>query len=80
MALKLVTPGQGVMELSASESPELFSLARVGLGCLGVVTELTLQAVPAHRLQERTFVATPDQVRHAHNNMCYIPHMLSVDP
>lgn len=31
-------------------------MARVGLGALGVVTQLTLQCVPAHRLVERTYV------------------------
>ncbi|KAF8071296.1 hypothetical protein HT031_001379 [Scenedesmus sp. PABB004] len=66
VSLKLVTPGQGVIELSAAREPELFALARVGLGCLGVVTELTLQAVPAQRLRERTFVASGREVAHNH--------------
>lgn len=34
---------QGVLDLSADKDPHLFKLARVGLGMLGVVTELTLQ-------------------------------------
>jgi hypothetical protein len=34
----------GVLEVNAENDPELFSMARVGLGCLGVVTELTLKA------------------------------------
>ena len=33
-------------------------MARVGLGALGVVTQLTLQCVPAHRLVEQTYVAS----------------------
>lgn len=33
----------GVLELNAENDPELFKMARVGLGCLGVVTELTLK-------------------------------------
>lgn len=33
------------MELNDEKSPELFKMARVGLGCLGVVTELTLQVL-----------------------------------
>lgn len=40
------------------EDPELFRMARVGLGALGVVTDLTLQCVPAHRLVEQTYVTT----------------------
>lgn len=53
----------GVLELNAEDDPELFKMARVGLGCLGVVTELTLQAVPAQKLKEKTFVASAKQVR-----------------
>lgn len=66
VGLKLVTPGRGVLELSADTDPELFAMARCGLGCLGVVTELTLQAVPAQRLRERTFVASAREVARQH--------------
>lgn len=33
----------GVLEVNADNDPQLFKMARVGLGCLGVVTELTMQ-------------------------------------
>ena len=41
-------------------------MARVGLGCLGVATELTLQCVPSHTLVEKTFVATAREVQRNH--------------
>ncbi|KAL4857423.1 L-galactono-1 [Chlorella vulgaris] len=66
VALKLVTPALGTLELSKDQDPELFQLAKVGLGCLGVVAEVTLQCVPAHRLLERTTVNTAREVRKAH--------------
>lgn len=44
----------------------LFHMARVGLGSLGVVTEVTLQCVPAHELVEHTYVATSNEVRQQH--------------
>ena len=44
----------------------LFHMARVGLGSLGVVTEVTLQCVPAHELVEHTYVATSNEVRKQH--------------
>ncbi|KIY97008.1 hypothetical protein MNEG_10953 [Monoraphidium neglectum] len=66
VALRMVTPGKGVLELSADENPTLFKLARVGLGLLGVVTELTLQAVPAKQLIEKTFTATAKEVEKNH--------------
>lgn len=58
MDLKLVTPGRGTIELSDSKDPQLFRLAKVGLGLLGVASEITLQCVPAHSLLEHTFVVT----------------------
>lgn len=42
-----------IHELDADHEPELFSAARVNLGCLGVVTELTFRCVEAFDLEER---------------------------
>lgn len=81
--LKIVTPSKGTMHLSAEEQPELFKLAKVGLGCLGVVTEVTLQCVPAHKLVEKTLVTSVDVVeknhtswlaRHKHLRYMWIPN------
>ena len=55
-SMKLLTPALGIMELSNDQNPELFKLARVGLGSLGIVTELTLTCVPIHQLLEKTYV------------------------
>jgi L-galactono-1,4-lactone dehydrogenase len=45
VALKLVTPAKGTLLLSdaADNNRELFHLAKLGLGALGVVVEVTLQ-------------------------------------
>lgn len=66
IGMKIVTPSKGTLYLSAEENPELFKMAKVGLGCLGVVTELTLQCVPAHKLVEKTFVTTIDSIKKNH--------------
>lgn len=58
VSLKLVTPGRGTIQLSEQQDPHLFRLAKVGLGLLGVVAEVTLQCVDAHSLLEHTFVTT----------------------
>lgn len=58
VALKLVTPGEGTMEVTRETDPTLFDMCRVGLGALGVVVEVTLQCVPAHQLLEHTFVTS----------------------
>jgi L-galactono-1,4-lactone dehydrogenase len=78
----LHTPGLGALELSEESNPRLFWLAKVGLGQLGVVSEVTLQCVPAHKLVQHTFTETREGVarRHlehlAHKHMRYmwIPH------
>ena len=51
------------------KDPELFYMARVGLGCLGVVAELTLQCVPAHELLQHTQVMTRQQVHQNHTQL-----------
>ena len=49
--LELVTPDGEVLACDATRRPEVFSAARIGLGALGVVTAVTLQAVPAFALR-----------------------------
>lgn len=48
--LRLMGPDGIVRELSATAEPEVFDLARVSLGVLGVLTEVELQCVPAFDL------------------------------
>jgi len=67
VSMRLVTPALGPITLSAKDEPELFSLARVGLGALGVVTQLTLQCVPRHQLLEHTFTTTASEVKKNHS-------------
>jgi FAD-linked oxidoreductase len=49
--LQLVTPDGAVLDCDATRHPDVFSAARVGLGALGVMTAVTLQAVPAFALR-----------------------------
>jgi L-galactono-1,4-lactone dehydrogenase len=54
----------------------------VGLGLFGVVSEVTIQCVPAHQLLERTYVQTraeveathADNLRNQHMRYMWIPH------
>ncbi len=48
--LVLVLGDGSLVRCSAAEDPELFRAARVGLGSLGVVAEVTLRCVPAFTL------------------------------
>jgi L-galactono-1,4-lactone dehydrogenase len=81
--LKIVTPGRGTIELSKEKDGRLFELARVGLGLLGVIVEITMECIPAHLLIEHTFVLTrketisrKDQLlkEHKHTRFMLIPY------
>ncbi|GJP34310.1 hypothetical protein CLOM_g18753 [Closterium sp. NIES-68] len=87
VAIKLVTPGRGTLHLTPEADPDLFYLARCGLGALGVVGEVELQAVPAHRLREETFVTDKEEIKrnhcqwlqqYQHIRYMWIPHTQAV--
>jgi FAD/FMN-containing dehydrogenase len=50
---RLVTATGDVVETSRTQQPELFELARLGLGSVGVLAAVTLEVVPAFRLEAR---------------------------
>eukprot|EP00890_Picochlorum_soloecismus_P005470 jgi/Picsp_1/5924/NSC_03281-R1_l-galactono- -lactone dehydrogenase len=85
--MKMVTPGKGTIYVSDEENSDLFGLAKVGLGCFGVVTEVTLQCVPAHKLVEKTFTSDLKSVKrnhkqwlkeHKHLRYMWIPNTESI--
>jgi L-gulono-1,4-lactone dehydrogenase len=51
--MRLVDGTGLVHELDAAREPDVFAAARVHLGCLGVVTEVTFRCVEAYQLEER---------------------------
>lgn len=70
VAVKLITPAAGELTLSIDDDdPSLFRLARTSLGLLGVVAEVTLQCVPAHKLVEHTTIMTRAEVSAKHEDM-----------
>jgi FAD-linked oxidoreductase len=50
---RLVTASGEVREVSATQEPEVFELARLGLGTVGVLAAVTLEVLPAFRLEAR---------------------------
>ncbi|XP_010922174.1 L-galactono-1,4-lactone dehydrogenase 2, mitochondrial [Elaeis guineensis] len=66
ISMKLVTPAKGTIEVSREKDPDLFYLARCGLGGLGVVAEVTLQCVERHELVEHTFVSNVNEIKKNH--------------
>ncbi|MWB98332.1 FAD-binding protein [Agromyces sp. MMS17-SY077] len=51
VAAKLVTGTGDVLSVSETERPELLPAVRLGVGALGILTEVTLQLVPRYLLQ-----------------------------
>jgi FAD-linked oxidoreductase len=81
--LRLVTGDGSVVECSPDVEPELFSAARVGVGAVGLVSTVTLQAVPAFRLHaveeplrlDDVLEALDDHVDgHDHFEFFWVPH------
>lgn len=69
ISMKLVTPAKGTIEISKEKDPELFYLARCGLGGLGVVAEVTLQCVERQELVEHTFVSNMKEIKKNHKKL-----------
>lgn len=64
--MKLATPLNGILTLSPQNNKPLFDMAKVGLGSLGVVTELTLTCIPQFDLEEKSFTTTLAEVNKLH--------------
>lgn len=69
VSMKIVTPAKGTLTVSRESNPEIFRLARVGLGALGVVTEVTIQCIPRHQLHEKTWIMTREEVSQRHSEL-----------
>jgi L-gulono-1,4-lactone dehydrogenase len=57
VGLTLVLADGSTLECSGERDPEVFAAARVSLGALGVLAEVTLRCVPAFQLEGRDRVA-----------------------
>ena len=81
-ALQMVDARGDIIDCSADNNPELFAAARVSLGSLGIITEVTLQNVAPYRLVRQTvwreldeILAIADDLADKHRNFefYYIP-------
>ena len=92
--LRIVTASGEIAKCDAEHDPDLLEAARVSLGSLGVMSDATLQLVPAYRLHEREWkvgieeclAELADRVaRHRHFEFFWYPHrdyaeMKTLDP
>ncbi|WFE95953.1 D-arabinono-1,4-lactone oxidase [Micromonospora sp. WMMD987] len=82
-ALTMVTGTGEVLHCSTEEHPEIFAAARVGLGALGVIVDVTLRCVEAFTLRAHERPAPLDEVlddlpglvgRHDHVEFYWFPY------
>ena len=59
--LRMVTASGDILTIDESSSPEYFQAARVSMGTLGLITEVTLRGIPAYFLHERNWLASVDE-------------------
>jgi FAD-linked oxidoreductase len=83
LALELVLADGSVTTVSADEDGDLFHAARVGLGAFGIITAVTLRAVPAFLLRAHEEPRRLDEVlgsierwyhEHDHVEFYWFPH------
>lgn len=93
-ALRLVTPAGEVLDCSRVLNAEIFDAARVSLGSLGVITQITLQNVATHQLKRRVWMEPVDALierfdelaaKHHSFEMYFLPFCdqgvaISIDP
>ncbi|TDL99440.1 MAG: FAD-dependent oxidoreductase [Flavobacteriaceae bacterium] len=82
-AIKIVAPTGVVYECSETQNPDIFQAAKVSVGTLGAITEVTLQNRPAYNVHKTVKVQELDWVwKNAQNSfetaehfeIYYIPH------
>lgn len=60
-ALRLITPNGSVMNIDSSDE-DLLHAARVNVGALGIVTQVTLQNRESYRLKKREWAAPTEEI------------------
>ncbi|RYE77242.1 MAG: FAD-linked oxidoreductase, partial [Myxococcales bacterium] len=61
-ALELVTADGSLIRASAEENPDIFAVARLGLGALGIITTITFRVEPLFTLEAHESPMSWDQV------------------
>jgi FAD-linked oxidoreductase len=82
VGLTLVTASGEVVECDEEREPELFKAARVGLGCLGVITRVRLRLQPRYMLSmtmrredfETVLADMPERLHSRHFEFWYWPN------
>lgn len=83
IAMRLVKVDGAVVEIQADKDPDLMAAARVSLGALGFITQVTLRVVPAFNLARHVWLQPIDSLireapslaaKHRHFEFYVLPH------
>lgn len=55
VGLRLITANGEIVDCSPTTEPAIFAAARLSLGALGIITQVTMRCLPAYHLHERTW-------------------------
>lgn len=61
VGIRLIKADGQILQCTAQQHPEILQAARVSLGALGIITQVTLQCVPAYNLHEKQWETSFDQ-------------------
>jgi L-gulono-1,4-lactone dehydrogenase len=70
VALGIVRADGSVLQCSAGENPDVFKVARVGLGALGVLSTVTLRCVPAFNIRSVQEPRKVDELLERFDELC----------
>ena len=69
VGMRLIQPDGSVLEVDADQDRETMAAAQVSIGMLGVISTITLQAVPAYNLKERLWRDDFDSCMEKHDEL-----------
>lgn len=76
--LRLVTPSGEVLDCSRERNADVFDAARVSMGSLGVITQYTLQNVPATRMKRKTWMAPREELMEQFDQLAADNHSFEI--
>lgn len=62
IGLRLVTASGEILDCSETENADIFKAAQVSMGMLGIITQVTLQCIPAYTLDYKWFTSDLNDV------------------
>ncbi|CAN7262925.1 FAD-binding protein [Pararhizobium sp. LjRoot255] len=68
VGMRLVQPDGGILVIDDSQ-PDMLNAARVSLGMLGVISEITLQVMESYNLHEKLWRCTFDECMEQHDDL-----------